>query len=400
MKYVHIGGLEVSALAYGTWHLPVSPETYPDGVHKVDEEKSRAIIKRAIDLGINFFDTANTYVGTVSNSHANYPHSGTSERILGEVLKGYDRESVVVATKVRARMASFHNGEGLSRKHISWQIRESLKRLDMDYVDIYYIHWRDEFTPHEETLGALNDLVHRGLVHYLGISNHPAEDMIDFMRISEQKNYEKFRIMQEPYNMLERWIEGSKVPVAREYGMALAAYVPLAQGVLAGRYINGIPEGSRATLEKGMVDFIDRTRKAVESLNEISKSKGIKLSQLALAWLLNVKLGITVVPLIGATSLQELEEDVEAANVNLTEDDMKAIEEALAKRREKRCGKRSGDYPLRPFFIITIICCSWSSSDLIRRRSGTGFRPAQPYFFLVAHFHSFIDMVLHAHGLI
>ncbi|MGC8601256.1 MAG: aldo/keto reductase [Thermoprotei archaeon] len=330
MKYVHVRGVEVSAISYGTWHLPVSPETYPDGVHKVDVEKSEKIIKRAIDLGINFFDTANTYVGTVSDTAAHYPHSGTSERILGQVLKGYERESLVVATKVRARMASFPNGEGLSRKHIRWQIKESLSRLGMDFVDIYYIHWRDEHTPHEETLSALNDLVHEGLVHYLGISNHPAQDMIDFQEIADKKNFEKFSIMQEAYNMLQRGIEQSKVPIARQHGMALAAYVPLAQGVLAGRYLGGIPEGSRATIEKGLVNFIEATKGKVSRLKEIADAKGIKLSQLALAWLMNVKIGITVVPLIGATSVEELEEDVQAVDISLSSDDMKAIDEILS----------------------------------------------------------------------
>lgn len=331
MKYVRVGGLEVSALAYGTWHLPVSPEVYPDGVHKVDLDESKQIIKRAMDLGINFFDTANTYVGTVSNSHANYPHSGTSEKILGEVLKGYDRESFVVATKVRARMAAFPNGEGLSRKHIRWQIKESLERLGMDYVDIYYIHWKDERAPHLETISTLNDLVRGGLVHYLGISNHPAEDIIDFQEIARAKNYEEFKIMQEPYNLLQRGIEQSKMPIAKRYDMALAAYVPLAQGILGGRYINGIPEGSRATLEKDLVNLIEKTKTATEALNEIARSKGITLSQLALAWLLNIKLGITVVPLVGATTVAQLEEDVVAADVNLTDYDLKAINEALSK---------------------------------------------------------------------
>ncbi|MGC8636361.1 MAG: aldo/keto reductase [Thermoprotei archaeon] len=330
MKYVYVRGLEVSAISYGTWHLPVSPETYPDGVHKVDVETSTKIIKRAIDLGINFFDTANTYVGTVSDTPAHYPHSGTSERILGDVLKGYERESLVVATKVRARMAGFPNGEGLSRKHIRWQIRESLARLNMNYVDIYYIHWRDDHVPHEETLSVLNDLVHEGLVHYLGISNHPAQDMIDFQETAERKNLEKFSIMQEAYNMLQRGIEQSKVPVARQHGMALAAYVPLAQGVLAGRYLGGVPQGSRATLEKGLVNFVEATKEKVRRLKEIADSKGIKLSQLALAWLMNIDLGITVVPLIGATSVEELEEDVDAVNVSLSRDDMKAIDEILS----------------------------------------------------------------------
>ncbi len=330
MKYVHVRGVEVSALAYGTWHLPVSPETYPDGVHKVDVEKSTRIIKKAIDLGINFFDTANTYVGTVSDTEAHYEHSGTSERILGEVLKGYERESLVVATKVRAKMAAFPNGGGLSRKHIRWQIKESLARLNMDYADIYYIHWRDDYTPREETLSALNDLVHEGLVHYLGISNHPPQDMIDFQEIAERRNLEKFSIMQEAYNMLQREIEESKVPIARQHGMALAAYVPLAEGVLAGRYISGIPQGSRASLERELVDFVEANKDKVKRLKEIADSKGIKLSQLALAWLMNVDLGITVVPLIGATSVEELEEDVDAVSVSLSRDDMKRIDEILS----------------------------------------------------------------------
>ncbi|MGC8632865.1 MAG: aldo/keto reductase [Thermoprotei archaeon] len=332
MKYVRVGGLELSAISYGTWHLPISPETYPDGVHKVDEARSKQIIKRAYDLGINFFDTANVYVGSVSAAHAHYEHAGTSERILGAALAGYDRESFVLATKVRAKMAAFHNGEGLSRKHIMWQLGQSLERLGMTYVDLYYIHWSDPGTPHEETMSVLNDLVHEGRVHYIGVSNHSPEDMVDLQEIAERRGWEKFRFMQDRYNLLQRDAELSKLPVARRYRMGFVAYSPLAQGVLAGRYLAGISDGSRASLEPGLVDFIGNTSAAVSTLNELAASKGLKLSQMALAWLMNVNVGVPVIPIVGATTVEELEEDVVATDVKLTEDDMKAVDEALRRR--------------------------------------------------------------------
>jgi Predicted oxidoreductases (related to aryl-alcohol dehydrogenases) len=212
MRYVKLGwsGVKVSQICLGTWHLPPLREKDEYGVYKVDVEETRRIIKRAIDLGINFIDTANVYHGTMSGP--DYIHAGNAERILSDILKGYDRESLVIATKVRWRMAPWPNGEGLSRKHIRWQIRESLKRLGLDYVDLYQIHAPDPDTPKIETLRTLNQLVEQGLVNYIGESNHPAHDIVEFMELAERHNLEPFTTMQNLTITLRGRLRGIRYP--------------------------------------------------------------------------------------------------------------------------------------------------------------------------------------------
>ena len=338
MRYVKLGwsGVKVSQICLGTWHLPPLREKDEYGVYKVDVEETRRIIKRAIDLGINFIDTANVYHGTMSGP--DYIHAGNAERILGDILKGYDRESLVIATKVRWRMAPWPNGEGLSRKHIRWQIRESLKRLGTSYVDLYQIHWPDPDTPKIETLRALNELIEWGLVNYIGESNHPAHDIVEFMELAERYNLEPFTTMQEIYNILVRDIERDKIPVAKRYGMAILAYSPLAQGVLTGKYVDFnnrkwiTPSDSRAAISSGLQGYFnDRNLRVLLELNEIAKSKGATLSQVSLAWLIGMqeRLGVTIIPIIGVTRMEQLEDNLGSLNVKLSQDDFNRIEEAL-----------------------------------------------------------------------
>jgi len=337
MRYVKLGwsGVKVSQICLGTWHLPPLREKDEYGVYKVDVEETRRIVKRAIDLGINFIDTANVYHGTMSGP--DYIHAGNAERILSDILKGYDRESLVIATKVRWRMAPWPNGEGLSRKHIRWQIKESLKRLGLDYVDLYQIHAPDPDTPKIETLRTLNQLVEQGLVNYIGESNHPAHDIVEFMELAERHNLEPFTTMQEPYNYIERQIERDKIPVAKRYGMAILAYIPLAQGVLTGKYVDfenktwRIPEMSRADYIEGMRRryFNDRNLKILIEFHEVARELGVSDAQLALAWMLKrgEDLGVTIIPIIGATSVKQLEDDLESLNVNISGDVMKRLED-------------------------------------------------------------------------
>src|SRR5207244_2781765 len=155
----------------------------------------RRVIRKAADAGINFIDAANRYHGRMSTSDVD--HAGNSERILGELLKGYDREPWVIATKVRGKMGAWPNGEGLSRKHILWQIGESLKRLDLKYVDLYQIHWEDPQTTKRETISTLNNLIERGFVRYIGESNHAPADVVEFMETAERLKIEGFVSMQE-----------------------------------------------------------------------------------------------------------------------------------------------------------------------------------------------------------
>ncbi len=302
------------------------------GIEKVDKEEFRKVVKRAYDVGINFIDTANRYHGRMSTADVN--HVGNSERVLGEVLKEYDREPWVIATKVRGKMATWPNGEGLSRKHMMWQISESLKRLDVKYVDLYQIHWEDPETPKRETIKSLNGLIDQGLVRYIGESNHSPSNVVEFMETAERLGIEGFVSMQEPYNLLERQIEREKFPVARRYGMAVLAYVPLAQGVLSGKYLRGVDSGSRASYTSEMkAQYLnEETSHAVGRLLEAANEKGVSLPQLALSWMLQKQseLGVTIVPIIGITKSSYLDDDLASLDVKLSSADMRNLEEIAA----------------------------------------------------------------------
>ena len=339
MRYVRLGwsGVKVSQVCLGTWHLPPSNEKDEYGVPKVDEDLSLKIMRRAYDLGVNFIDTANRYHGVMAPVDVN--HVGNSERIVGRFLRTVDRESVVLATKVRGQMAPWPNGEGLSRKHIMWQVRESLRRLGTDYIDLYQVHWPDPETPKEETVRALSDLVRRGLVLYTGVSNHAAHDVVEFMETARKVDFEGFVSMQEKYNLVERDVEvDGRLDVARRYGLSLLAYVPLAQGVLTGKYYDFnanrwvTPEMSRASYipEVSKRYFNDRVAAALRALKEVADSKGVTMTQVAIAWLIRrgEQKGVTVIPIVGATKVEHIEEAVEAVNLSLTDDDMKLLESA------------------------------------------------------------------------
>ena len=334
MEYVKFGpsGIKVSRLCIGTWHLPRMKEKDMYGVYKVDVEEFRRIFKVAVDNGINFIDTANRYHGAMTP--VDFRHLGNAERVLGKILKDYDREMFVIVTKVRGKMAPWPNGEGLSRKHIMWQIKESLKRLDTDYVDVYLTHYPDPDTPKLETLRTLNDLVTMGLVHYIGSSNEPAEQIVESMELSARYNLHSYITIQDPYNLLNRSIEKTKIPVARKYGLALMAYSPLAQGLLTPKYLKGIPELSRATYSEGLRKRLTKENlQIISELNDIAKELDITLPQLSIAWILNKEkeLGVTIVPIIGVSKLEHLEDNLRALEVKLKEDDVKRIEEIASK---------------------------------------------------------------------
>ncbi|MGC8597799.1 MAG: aldo/keto reductase [Thermocladium sp.] len=338
MQYVRLGwsGVKVSQLCLGTWYLPRLDERDEYGVHKVDVDAAVKIMRRAYDEGINCIDTANRYHGAMSPVDLN--HVGNSERVVGQFLKTVDRESIVLATKVRGQMAAWPNGEGLSRKHIRWQVKESLKRLGVNYIDLYQIHWPDPDTPKIETLRALDNLVQEGLVNYIGESNHPAHDVVEFMELADKRGMEPFVTMQEVYNLLNRDIERDKIHVAKRYGMAVLAYSPLAQGILTGKYIDFnagkwiTPSNSRAAISSSPRGYInDENLKILLELNEVAKARGITLSQAALAWLINMqeRLGVNIIPIIGITKMNHLEDDLGALSVKLSQDDLKRIDEIM-----------------------------------------------------------------------
>ena len=331
MKYVRLGpsGVQVSQFCLGAWHLPGSGTIDEFGIEKVDDEEFRRIVRKAYDAGVNFIDLANRYHGRMST--ADIAHVGNSEKLLGGILKEYDRESWVVATKVRGKMAAWPNGEGLSRKHIMWQIRESLKRLGLNYIDLYQIHWEDPLTPKRETLRTLNNLIETGLVRYIGESNHSPASVIEFMELADRFSLEGFISMQEPYNLLEREAEAGKFPYARKYGTSILAHVPLGQGVLTGKYLKGIEKGSRASYSQEVQRryLNPKTLESITSLAEVAREKGITLSQLVLSWMLHkqTQFGITIIPVLGITRRSHLDDDLGALDVSLSADDLKRLEE-------------------------------------------------------------------------
>jgi Predicted oxidoreductases (related to aryl-alcohol dehydrogenases) len=335
MEYVKLGrsGTKVSRLCLGTWHLPLTGRKDQYGVPEVDTEATIKAMKTAYDLGVNFIDTSNRYHGGMQRTDLN--HVGNAERIVGKFLSQVDRESVVLATKVRGQMAPWMNGEGLSRKHMRWQLRESLRRLNTDYIDLYQLHWADPDTPKEETLSTLNWFVEDGKVNYLGISNHPPHEVVEFQEVANARGREGFVSTQELYNLLERGIEAAGVQVARRYGLTILAYSPLAQGVLTGKYFrNGewkVPALSRAEAVEDMRAkyFTKSSVKLLTELEEIAKEKGATQSQVALAWLIKrgESLGVTVVPIIGVSRPEHVRENVASLDVKLSHDDMKRLEE-------------------------------------------------------------------------
>ncbi|MGC8601813.1 MAG: aldo/keto reductase [Thermoprotei archaeon] len=336
MKYVNLGssGLRVSALCLGTWHLPTLTDLDEYGVRKVDEELFLRIAKRAYDLGINFYDTSNRYHGGMAPVDLN--HVGNAEKILGKFLAMVERESVVLATKVRGMMAAWQNGEGLSRKHIRWQVKQSLMRLGTSHIDLYQLHWPDPSTPKLETLRTLNYLIEDGTVDYIGMSNYPASEMVEFMEIARKNLLEGFITAQDLYNVIDRDLEREKSWILQKNGMSVLAYSPLAQGVLSGKYVDfasgkwKVPQGTRAeTFQSVKRYFTDKNLNIMKELREIAASKGATMTQVSLAWLMSSyeRLGFITVPIVGVTTLEQLEENVASIGVNLSSDDLKRIDE-------------------------------------------------------------------------
>ena len=284
-----------------------------DAPWKLKLEQARVIVKRALDLGINFFDTANVY------------SLGRSEEIIGECLKDY-RDDVVVATKVFYNMSDKPNGGGLSRRHILQQIHHSLKRLKMSHVDLYQIHRWDPETPIEETLGTLDDLVHQGLTRYIGASTMYAWQFLRALSTSERLGLEKFISMQNHYNLVYREEEREMIPLCRAEGIGIIPWSPLARGFLSGRYKRGgTPNSARYKNDHYLPEryFRQEDFDVLDVVEELAKEKGISMAQIALAWLFHK--GVTA-PIIGPTRVEHVEEAVDALKVKLSSDDMERLE--------------------------------------------------------------------------
>ncbi|WP_312476139.1 aldo/keto reductase family protein [Neobacillus sp.] len=313
MEYRRLGktGLKVSEISLGSWL------TYGG---YVEEQNATASIDKAFDLGVNFFDTANIYM------------RGEAEIVVGKALKKYTRDSFVLATKVFWPMGDGPNDRGLSRKHVIEQCHASLKRLNTDYVDIYYCHRFDPETPLEETLRALDDLVRQGKILYVGVSEWTAEQISEAVHLADKKLLDRIVVNQPQYSMLERYIEKEVLPVSDKHGIGQVVWSPLAQGVLTGKYQKGgkAPEGSRASQEKYSSLFgllTDDNLDKVELLKGVAADNDLSLANLALAWILRQENVASA--LVGASRPEQVEQNVKASGVKLTEETLSRIEEIL-----------------------------------------------------------------------
>lgn len=310
MEYVNLGraGVKVSRICLGCMSFGT------DAAWKVELDEAQRLVKKAVDLGVNFFDTANVY------------SSGRSEGITGECLKGY-RDNVVVATKVYFPMGEGPNDSGLSRRHIMQQIKASLNRLKMDHVDLYQIHRWDYNTPIEETMRALNEVVSLGFAHYIGASSMFAWQFLKALHTSDSLGLARFVSMQNHYNLLYREEEREMIPLCKEEGIALIPWSPLARGFLAGKYQRGkTPKAPRYEADKYLSEryFKPEDFDVLDVVLELTKQKDATPAQISLAWLLHK--GVTS-PIIGATKVEHVEEAVGALEIRLEADDVRRLEE-------------------------------------------------------------------------
>ena len=312
MDFVKLGstGMDVSRLCLGCMSFG-KPER---GNHpwSLDEDDSRPLIRQAVEAGINFFDTANVY------------SDGTSEEITGRALSEYARrDEIVIATKVHGRMHSGPNGQGLSKKAILAEMDSSLRRLGVDYVDLYQIHRFDPRTPIEETLEALDDVVRAGKARYIGASSMYAWQFAKMLSASERNGWARFVTMQDHYSLLYREEEREMLPLCADAGIGALPWSPLARGRLT-RAWDEETERSR-TDEFGKTLYREGDRAIVEAVGEIAGRRGVNRAQVALAWVLSKS--VVSAPIVGVTKASHLEDAVAALHLELTEQEIARLEE-------------------------------------------------------------------------
>jgi 1-deoxyxylulose-5-phosphate synthase len=321
MEYVNLGhtGLKVSRICLGcmTYGSPATGRLLPGRQPwALSEDESRPFFQQALDLGINFFDTANVYSG------------GDSERVLGNFLKANTRrEAVVIATKVQGLMREEPNGRGLSRKEILLELDQSLTRLQTDYVDLYQIHRWDSETPIEETLEALNDVIKAGKVRYIGASSCHAWQFAKALYLADKHGWTRFVSMQNHYNLLYREEEREMIGLCQAERIAVIPWSPLARGRLTRAWMSKTTSRSETDAfgNKMYARTEDSDRAVVDRLGQVAEKRGIPRAQLALAWLL-AKPAVKA-PIVGASKRHHLQDAVAALSVNLTPEEIAALEE-------------------------------------------------------------------------
>jgi len=316
MRYRLLGrtGLLVSEICLGTMTYGGKGRWQPIGQLGLSEVETQ--IKTALDAGVNFIDTADVY------------SEGDSEGLVGQALKNLklSREDLVVATKVRIRMGPGPNQVGLSRAHIMDGVHASLRRLQLDHIDLYQIHGQDVATPMEETLRALEDLVRTGKVRYIGLSNHAAWQIMKAVSISQNRGWNRFESVQAYYSLAGRDLEREIVPMALDQGLSILVWSPLAGGLLSGKFAENDkgPEGARRT----NFDFppVDRPRafRCVDVMRPIATAHGVSVARIALAWLLHQPAVASVI--VGAKTKQQLADNIAASGLQLSESELKSLD--------------------------------------------------------------------------
>jgi aryl-alcohol dehydrogenase-like predicted oxidoreductase len=314
MHYVNLGrtGLKVSRLCLGT--MTYGTSKWRPWV--LDEEQSRPFIRRALDAGINFFDTANMY------------SNGASEEVVGRALRDFAKRSeIVLATKVFFETGPGPNDRGLSRKHIMTEIDNSLRRLGTDYIDLYQIHRFDPSTPIEETIEALHDVVKAGKARYVGASSMYAWQFAKMLHVADTHGWTRFVSMQDHYNLVYREEEREMIPLCIDEGIGVIPWSPLARGFLAGnrtREKSGETERSKTDDYAHNLYYSDADFDIVDRVADLAKRRHVTPAQIALAWILH-RPGVTA-PIVGASKMEQLEQAIGALDVDLEPSEMAELE--------------------------------------------------------------------------
>jgi aryl-alcohol dehydrogenase-like predicted oxidoreductase len=324
MKYNLLGntGLKVSELCLGT--MTFGGKGYFKVIGTLGQDAVDALVKKSVDAGINFIDTANVY------------SEGLSEEITGTAIRnlGLSRSELVLATKVRGKMGEGPNDSGLTRKHILQQVEDSLRRLKTDYIDLYQIHSYDPLTPLEETLRALDDLVHTGKVRYIGASNVAAWQLMKALDYSRFNHLAKFVSLQAYYTLAGRDLERELIPLVIDQGIGLLIWSPLAGGLLSGKYSREEENkegGRRAAFDFPPVDK-ERAFDLIDLLRPMAAQKGASVAQLSLAWLLQRPAVSSVI--IGANKMEQLEDNLKSVSLSFTQEELDRLDEASRLPRE------------------------------------------------------------------
>ena len=324
MQYIKLGttGLDVSPIAIGAMTYGDPGRGHP--IWSLDEATSRPLIKHALEAGINFFDTANMY------------SYGSSEEILGRALNDFaNRDDVVIATKLRHPMRPGPNGKGLSRKAIMTEADHSLRRLGVDYIDLYQIHRNDPGTPLEETLEALHDLVKAGKVRYLGASSMHAWEFAKALHLQRQHGWARFVSMQNHYNLLAREEEREMIPLCLDEGVGTIIWSPLARGRLA-RPWEAAKSTTRAETDGAYADLLytpltsDSDHTIIDAVGAIAVERGVTGAQVALAWLHSKP--VVTAPLVGANTTAQIDDAVASLEIGLTAEELTALERPYTPR--------------------------------------------------------------------